>query len=267
MSTAAGSEARRTDAWWVQPAAVAIGLTAFVLYSTFRTFENNLFLTEMHLAAAWRAGQVGHLLSPFYSPLIVVDWEVFGRKVSPAMLILIFPLSFRLTCYYYRKAYYRSFFLKPPACAVPGPNASKKYSGEMFWPMALQNLHRYAFYFAFIFIFILAYDVIKAMQYHDGWGVSIGTLVLLLNVVLLGGYTFGCHSWRHLIGGRLDCYSCDALSKTRYGMWRKATFLNERHALFAWLSLVWVAFTDFYVRSVCAGWFTDVVLFKVGGGG
>ena len=31
-----------------------------------------------------------------------------------------------------------------------------------------------------------------------------GTLVLALNVVLLSGYTLGCHSLRHLVGGRTD---------------------------------------------------------------
>ena len=38
--------------------------------------------------------------------------------LSPAFLILWAPGGFRLTCYYYRKAYYRSIWLDPVACAV-----------------------------------------------------------------------------------------------------------------------------------------------------
>ena len=53
---------------------------------------------------------------------------------------------FRLTCYYYRKAYYRSFWLSPPACAVP--DGHKKYTGETRFPLIFQNLHRYFFYAA-----------------------------------------------------------------------------------------------------------------------
>jgi len=38
-------------------------------------------------------------------------------RLSPALLILIFPLGFRFTCYYYRRSYYRAFWWSPPACA------------------------------------------------------------------------------------------------------------------------------------------------------
>jgi hypothetical protein len=30
-----------------------------------------------------------------------------GWPLSAALIVLIFPLGFRLTCYYYRKAYFR----------------------------------------------------------------------------------------------------------------------------------------------------------------
>ena len=36
------------------------------------------------------------------------------------------------------------------------------------------------------------------------FGIGVGTLVLAVNVMLLGGYTLGCHSLRHLVGGYLD---------------------------------------------------------------
>lgn len=260
----------RNDAWWVQPVLTALVLTGFIVYATWRTFENGFFTTlpvdgyPLNPGSiAFNAGQVGDLLSPFYSPLIAVKWNVFGYWVSPALLILPFPLSFRLTCYYYRKAYYRSFFWSPPACSVQGPIERPKYTGEKFFPFILQNLHRYAFYAAFVFIFILAFDIYKSTHFVDGWGVSVGTLVLAVNVLLLSLYTFGCHSWRHLIGGRLDCFSCTPMARTRYGLWKKATFLNDRHALWAWCSLFGVMATDLYVRLVTTGVITDLVFFKV----
>ena len=64
-------------------------------------------------------------------------------------------------------------------------------------------------YLAVIFIFILAYDAWKAMWFAgangvEHFGIGVGTLVLVVNVVLLASYTFGCHSLRHLVGGFLD---------------------------------------------------------------
>jgi hypothetical protein len=259
--SASQSDSIRRDAWWVQPLITALVLAGFVAYATWRTFENGFFTTVG--TSDFRAGAVGDLLSPFYSPLISVDWMIFGKHFSPALLILPFPLSFRLTCYYYRKAYYRSFFWSPPACSVKGAIDRPRYTGEKAFPFVLQNLHRFAFYAAFVFIFILAYDVFKSMHFSDGWGVSVGTLVLALNVTLLSLYTFGCHSWRHLVGGRLDCFSCDLMSKTRYGIWKKATFLNHNHALWAWCSLFGVALTDLYIRLVTTGVISDFVFFKV----
>ena len=58
------------------------------------------------------------------------------------------------------------------------------------------------------------------------FGLGVGTLVLLINVVLLSGYTLGCHSFRHLVGGKLDCYSCDGIDRHRYGFWSRVTMLR-----------------------------------------
>ncbi len=115
------------------------------------------------LGAASRATTTayGNYLSPFYSP------ELFGNsphagfgpwrwpwlpfvKYSPAMLILVFPLAFRMTCYYYRGAYYKAFWADPPACTVGEPR--NDYRGEAKWPLLIQNVHRYALYFALLFI-------------------------------------------------------------------------------------------------------------------
>ncbi|MFO0635517.1 MAG: hypothetical protein U0168_21960 [Nannocystaceae bacterium] len=68
----------------------------------------------------------------------------------------------------------------------------------------IQNIHRYFLYAALVFIGLLAYDALLAFRFPDGIHVHVGTLVLCTNVVLLGGYTFGCHSLRHIVGGRKD---------------------------------------------------------------
>jgi len=251
----------RTDRWWVEPALTFIVLTLFIIYATFRTFENQFYSSTHHLPVLWSEGSVPDLLSPFYSPLFLVDWKIAGITISPAMIILPFPLFFRLSCYYYRKAYYRAFFWTPPACAVRG-TAKSHYTGEKEFPWALQNLHRYALYFALVFILILGLDVIKSMSFADGWGLSVGSLVLLANWLLLSGYTLGCHSFRHLSGGCLDCFSCSLGTRARHSLWQKITSLNERHAFFAWTSLFSVALADFYVRLVTSGTIQEFVFFK-----
>jgi hypothetical protein len=87
------------------------------------------------------------------------------------------------------------------------------------------------------------------------FGVGVGTIVLTLNVILLGSYTFGCHSLRHLIGGGNDCLSCTAGGGTAYDC---VSALNRRHMLFAWMSLVVVGFSDLYVRLCSMGVWSDV---------
>jgi hypothetical protein len=104
----------RRDAWWLELLPVIALLGAFGIYATLRAFEGTYY--------EW-----GPYLSPFYSPLI--DPRHRWWPFSPALLILIWPLGFRVTCYYYRKAYYRAFFLDPPACAV-SEHTKRGYRGE-----------------------------------------------------------------------------------------------------------------------------------------
>ncbi len=108
----------RRDAWWLELLPVIILLGAFGAYATLRAFEGRFY--------EW-----GPYLSPFYSPLI--DAHHRWWPWSPALLILAFPLGFRVTCYYYRKAYYRAFFLDPPACAVAEPG-KRRYRGRLLSP-------------------------------------------------------------------------------------------------------------------------------------
>jgi hypothetical protein len=234
----------RRDAWWLELAPVVVVLGLFGVYATFRAFEGAYY--------EW-----GPYLSPFYSPLI--DPEHRWWPFSPALLILGGPLGFRVTCYYYRKAYYRAFFLDPPACAVGEPG-EHRYRGETAFPLILQNLHRYFLYLALVFLVILWYDAVRAFFFDGRPRVGVGSLVLLGNIILLTLYTFSCHSLRHIVGGKVDCFSCAAFGRSRYEAWRGASFLNDHHMLFAWLSLFSVGLADLYVRFVAAGAIRDLRL-------
>ena len=240
----------RVDRWWLQPALTAAGLTAFVIYSTWSTFTPHDF---------YAGASVGrHYLSPFYSPCITnrcglgnqgVSWHLINWwPFSAAILMVPFPLMFRGTCYYYRKAYYRSFWFSPPACAVPEPHGS--YTGESRFPLLIQNLHRYAFYLTIPFPIILLWEAIKATQFDNGRGLALGTVVLFVNAILLGTYLASCHSGRHLCGGHLKAMS---QGPTRYWIWKKVSFLNEHHMGLALVSLIFVGLADAYVRLVASG--------------
>ena len=230
---------------WAHIVPVVFGLSVFGIYATLRAFEGAYY--------SW-----GPYLSPFYSPLI--DPHHHWWPLSPALLILGGPLSFRLTCYYYRKAYYRAFFLDPPGCAV-AEHPTRRYSGETRFPFILQNAHRYTMYLAIIFLGFLWHDAIRAFFFPDRIGVGVGTIVLLVNVVLLSLYLVSCHSVRHLIGGKLDCYSCAKFGMARHEGWRRTTSLNEHHMLLAWISLCSVGFADFYIRLVSSGAIRDIRIF------
>jgi hypothetical protein len=243
-------ETTRRDRWWLPPALVFAGLSLFVAYATWAAFQGAHYTH-------------GPYLSPFYSP------ELFGNSphawfgpppswwpgwlpYSPAILILWAPAGFRLTCYYYRGAYYKAFWADPPACAVGEPR--KGYIGESNWPLKLQNVHRYFMYLAVLFIGLLAYDAVMAFRFSDGFGVGVGSLVLTLNVVLLAGYTFGCHSLRHLVGGRRDCLTDSPACRAMY---KGCSALNRRHGRWAWFSLFSVMSADLYVRLCSMGVWTD----------
>jgi len=168
----------RQDAWWLGPLVTGLGLGAFIIYATFRAFYNADYVVD--------SAQSAYLLSPFYSPLLIFDG--LPSWISPALLVLWAPGGFRLTCYYYRKAYYRAYLLDPPACAV-AERPARKYSGETKL-LVLQNLHRYFLYFALIFVVLLTIDAVHACMWPDGFGISVGSLVLIMNTTLLTCYTF-----------------------------------------------------------------------------
>ena len=250
----------REDKWWIAPLLTVAVLGGFVVYATWAAFQG------AHYYA-------GPYLSPFYSPLLFTDlsapghgplahawlgsWPSWGPSfipASPALLILPIPGLLRFTCYYYRKSYYRAFTGSPPGCAV-NPASTRTYSGESRL-LLFQNLHRYAFYLAMFYPPILLYDAYLACFYNGEFGIGVGTVIMFVNAILLGAYTFGCHSFRHLIGGGEDCMSCGN-NTLQYKTWKNVSWLNARHALFAWVSLFWVAGTDIYIRLVSMGVLKD----------
>jgi hypothetical protein len=247
-------ETQRKDAWWVTPLIVFTVFTSFIVYATWAAFQGTNYT-------------YGPYLSPLYSPLLFSPDGHGWLGVRPtwipgwitvAMLILPFPGGFRLTCYYYRGAYYKAFWADPPSCAVGEPR--KTYLGERSFPLIVQNIHRYFMYAAVVFIGILGWDVIEAFRWEgaDGarhFGVGVGTIVMLVNVCLLASYTFGCHSLRHLVGGWMDKFSGRPLRKVAYDC---VTACNSRHMLFAWCSLFSVALTDVYIRLCAMGIIHDV---------
>ena len=260
--TAAGSTCRQ-DEWWASPLATFAFISSCLVYLTWALFQGEHYY-------------VGSYLSPVYSPVVFatsapgsvpIEHALFGAfpawwpawlPATPAMFALIIPGALRFTCYYYRKAYYRAFVGSPPGCAVvPFAPEGKAYHGETNL-LLFQNLHRYAMYFALLWLPFLAYDaLISFYREGQGLGIGVGSLIVCANTYLLTGYAFGCHSFRHVVGGHDDCMSCGQRT-TKFSMWKMSTWFNERHMLFAMVSLGWVAFTDLYIRLVSMGVWTDL---------
>jgi len=247
---AIAAKTMRQDRWWLAPLTTFVVFSAFVVYATWRAVSGDDYYASPYL-------------SPLYSPCLtdscVEGSSDFGQpfswwSLSPALLILVFPLGFRMTCYYYRKAYYRAFWLSPPACAVAEPHG--KYTGETRLPLILQNIHRYFFYAAVLVSLVLTFDTVLAFRDEEReWGhMGLGTVVFIVNIVLIWMYTLGCHSCRHAVGGKLRHFSKHPV---RYKLWTWVSTLNANHARYAWLSLFSVAFADLYVYLLSTGAFED----------
>ncbi|GAA4480550.1 hypothetical protein GCM10023094_27300 [Rhodococcus olei] len=254
MRAAIAARTLRTDAWWRPPLLTALGLTVFVVYATVRSFVRTAYWVDRY-----------HYLTPFYSPCVSASCAPgsthFGVWVGElpmwiplAFLSLPFLLGFRLTCYYYRKAYYRSVWMAPPACAVAEPHS--RYTGETRLPLIVQNSHRYFFYVALIVSAINTYDAVLA--FHGpagGFGFGLGNVIIVANVILLWAYTVSCHSCRHATGGRLKHFSAHPV---RYRMWTWVSRLNTRHMQLAWITLGTLMLTDFYIMLVASGTISDL---------
>ncbi|MEB3287970.1 MAG: hypothetical protein VKJ04_10755 [Vampirovibrionales bacterium] len=300
---------QRLDNWFTEPVLTFGALVLFAIYVTWRALQgfvdaNHYYLTANHRTYLEQLGYLftqngAHYVSPFAAPDLspillplispVNHWiqDLTGWKwlvFSPALWLLWAPGGFRLTCYFYRRAYYRSFFSAPAACAVntqATPTApvlgcvlgkGSDYKGERSFPMILVNLHRYFFYVAALFIVIHTVDAFisyffqgqavveagKTVGHQYQVGVGLGSIMITLDAVFLALYTFSCHSYRHLLGGMLDSFSAwGIIGKLRHHAWQRQSILNEHHMFFAWLSMGWVVLVDFYIWQLAQGNLTD----------
>jgi hypothetical protein len=240
----------RRDAWWIEPVLCVAALIVFVIYATWAA----IFGAE---TSHW--GPYG---SPFYSPHWVPGWWPAG--LSPAFFMIWIPIGFRATCYFYRRVYYRSFFGDPPSCSVDEPKIhGTNYKGETAFPFIFNNLHRYFLYLAIVAMVFQWKEMLGAFSYQGVPGFGIGSLILLLDVIFLSLYVLSCHSFRHIVGGRKDSFSggcagggCGGQS-LGYKAWSLQSLLNERHGVYAWVSMGLVGLADLYVRALASGWITE----------
>ncbi|MEE8370425.1 MAG: succinate dehydrogenase [Dehalococcoidia bacterium] len=232
----------RKDRWWLEPVLVLIALSIFFGY-----LGVSMFLDGW----AW---EIGPYLSPVYEPKL--SGEIGAWWFSPALFVVWVPVGFRATCYYYRRAYYRSYFLSPPGCAVG--DIGRSYKGESRFPLIMMNAHRFFMYGALIFVPLLWIGAIRGFHDPDeGWGIGLGSILLVMNAFLLMMYTFSCHSVRHLVGGGLNCFSCSKVAKARKRVWDYVSLWNGLHRRWAWVSLIVIVTTDVYIRLVANGEITD----------
>jgi len=246
----------RVDNWAIYPVIQAIVFTFCAGYLTFSGILWGPLFGPQYVEA-------DGYLSPLFSPLLV--FPDMPTWLSPGLLILWIPIGFRATCYYYRKAYYRFYFADPAGCAVGEPTVHRRFALENAFPFILQNLHRYMLYLAFIPLFFLWLDLLPAFNIVPAESVAdprlrigVGGVLFLVNIILLTGYSLSCHSLRHLVGGRIDCFSCTRARRVRYTLWQRLTDLNRNHMWWAWSSLITVTLADMYTRLLEAGVITDL---------
>jgi hypothetical protein len=240
----------RIDPWWLETLIFMAGLVGLFGYLAVSAFLDQ-----------W-AFHIGPYYSPVFEPgpFMLLEDKLDGPFgpwfLSPAFVILWGPAGFRLTCYYFRKAYYRALAFSPPACAVG--DALPRYRGESRLPLIVQNLHRYFMYVALVLVWFQWANAIRSFHHPDeGWGVGLGSIILTVDSALLSLYLFSCHALRHLVGGGIDCFSCSRWHRLRKRGWDVVSRLNLRHPLWAWLSLMSVAAADIYIRLVANGTITD----------
>ena len=256
MTRAGLGRTARRDAWWVQPLATFVGLSAFLVYATWAAFQGTHY-------------EFGPYLSPFYSPLLFgarphswfgpkPGWWPGALPFSPALLILWAPGGFRVTCYYYRGAYYKAFWADPPSCTVGEPRKAS-YRGEQSFPLILQNVHRYFLYLAVVFIVILSIDVWKALWFVDPHGRK--AFRRRRRHARARSRTSFCSAATRSAATRCVTWSAARATSCRIVRSERGadcvSCLNRRHMRWAWASLFSVAFADLYVRLCSMGIWTD----------
>jgi hypothetical protein len=243
-------ETSRRDEWWVSPLGVGFWLAFLVVYSFFSAMLwKQIFGGEYEVD-----GYSSPFIAPFLRDAPLPAW------LSPAILTLWIPIGFRITCYYFRRTYYRAYLADPPACAVGEPTIHRRYRMEAALPFILQNLHRFFLYAAVILLVIHWLEVVGTFFPDGRLRLGLGSAILVTDIVLLTGYVSSCHSLRHIVGGRLDCFSCTRSNRTRHSAWKRLSGLNARHMVWAWASLVSIVVADFYIHLLAHGVLTDPAL-------
>ncbi|MEX1168784.1 MAG: succinate dehydrogenase [Chloroflexota bacterium] len=237
----------RKDDWWSSPLGVGFWLAVLVLYSGF-----SALLWKPLFGAPYEVG-------PYLSPFLLPFFRDLGLPfdVSPAIVTLWIPVGFRVTCYYFRRAYYRAYLADPPACAVGEPTIHRRYRLETAFPFILQNLHRLFLYLAVVLLTIHWVEVLASFVHDGAFQLALGSAILLVDTALLTLYVGSCHSLRHLVGGKLDCFSCSRVNRTRHSAWRRLSGLNQRHMVYAWASLVSIVVADLYIHLLGLGILSD----------
>jgi hypothetical protein len=194
-------------------------------------------------------GKVNGYIDPFYAPTV-----------------LVVPIAglFRLTCYAYRKDYHKHLFRHPNSCtlSIRGDSTMRGYSGETKL-FRIENLHRYFVYAGIAILPFFYYDFMISLMYGGIFSLRLGSVLLLLNAVLITLWISSCHAIRHLAGGRTDCYGCAFAGRQRKSLFNKQSFLNAHHELFAWLSLLVIIGIDLYLRGLSAGLPLDLNILKL----
>ena len=116
-------ETSRRDAWWIQPLASSSWTVDLPrLRDVGGVPGRALHLRPVPLAVLFAGDSSATSPHSWFgpSPAAWPAWLPF----SPALLILPIPAFFRLTCYYYRGAYYKAFWADPPSCTVGEPRST-----------------------------------------------------------------------------------------------------------------------------------------------
>ena len=205
---------QRVDRWWIEPAATAIGLLFFFGYLTFRAFNATYVWYDPYISPT--------VAPPLFTPAsgypgaVPVDHAWLGAfpgvvaGVPAAVAGVLHPVArHRVPLHLLLLPRRLLQGVRLDAAVLRACAASpRRYRGETAL-LLFQNLHRYTLYGALFLLACLWWEGLAAFFRDGRFGVGVGTVVMLINAALLTGYTFGCHSWRHLIGGRLDCFTCD----------------------------------------------------------
>ena len=164
-----------------------------------------------------RAGGA-HYLSPFYSP----DLQSCGtrRRRSPyAFLVIWVPLGFRAHVLLLPQGVLPGVL--PRAAGLRGRRAPRgaATAARRRCRSSCRTCTATSCYLATIVLGFLWYDAIRAFFFRrDGRSSSASASARWCcspTWSLLSLFTFGCNSVRHLVGGRLDCFTCSRRARGR----------------------------------------------------